>query len=364
MIIVLIEKKSSLTDFGPYLADKEIDIVSAMQRIDNNSIGLVYIVDGSNRLVGCLTDGDIRRWLIKTGDLSAKASQAMNAQPRFLFEKDRAEARQRMEGDGIFSIAILNNKKQIVDVIIHDSKIKFKKSTKTDALSSVSVVIMAGGKGTRLYPYTKILPKPLIPVGDVPIIERILDRLYNSGASEFYLSVNYKREMIKSYFADVDKPYKIKYIEEERPLGTAGSIKIIEKELRPQLLVSNCDILIDVDYCDLIRHHGISENDMTIVSSMKNTTIPYGVLHTVENGVVSSMEEKPIYSSFINTGMYLLNSEYISMIPYEKMFHMTDLAQLMIDKGKQVGMYPISENSFLDMGEFSEMKRMERYLSE
>ena len=223
---------------------------------------------------------------------------------------------------------------------------------------------MAGGKGTRLYPFTKILPKPLIPVGDTPILERIFNRYAAYGIDHFYLTVNYKKNIIKSYFDDLDKAYELKYVEEDQPLGTGGSLRLITDPLVKPIIVANCDILIDADYADIYRYHIESKSDVTIVSALKQIQVPYGVLHAGEKGVISSMEEKPSMSYFINTGMYVVNPECLGFIPSNQMYHMTDLVDELMKQGKKVSMYPISEDSFLDMGEFEAMKRMEDRLEE
>ena len=224
-------------------------------------------------------------------------------------------------------------------------------------------MVMAGGMGTRLYPYTKILPKPLIPIGETPIVERVLNCFTAYGIQKYYMTVNYKKSMIKSYFSELKPAYDIEYVEENEPLGTSGSIKLIDEKFMSPLFVVNCDALVFADYFDIYQYHRKAENDITIVSSLKNITIPYGVLHSKENGQLTEIEEKPKLSYFINTGMYIINPSVIDKIPGNTVFHMTDLVDsVMRDKGK-VGMYPISEDSFLDMGEFSEMHRMEEKLN-
>ena len=223
---------------------------------------------------------------------------------------------------------------------------------------------MAGGKGTRLYPYTKILPKPLIPIGEVPILERIMEHFYKFGAKEFYVTINYKKEMIKAYFSELKPHYIINYIEEKEPLGTAGSIRLLEKRFISPVIVTNCDILIDIDYGKVLEYHQKSENTLTVVSALKNIMIPYGVLHSQASGSIVSIEEKPQISYFINTGMYILSPEYLDRIPSNKFYHMTDLMDRLISENMRVGMYPVSDNSFLDMGEFEEMKRMEERIND
>jgi NDP-sugar pyrophosphorylase family protein len=287
----------------------------------------------------------------------------MHENPRYISEKFDGNIIDYMTEQRITAVPVVNDNKEILDVILNRSYNPLKgKERKCQSLVN-NVIVMAGGKGTRLYPYTKILPKPLIPIGDVPILERILNRFYDYGVSKFYITVNYKKEMIKAYFSDIKPPYEICYIEEDKPLGTAGSIRLIEKTFDEPVIVTNCDILIETDYSEIVEHHNESKNDITIVSSLKNIIIPYGVVFPKEDGIITSMEEKPEISNFINTGMYIVNPEFLNWIPKDQVFHMTDLVQKMMNAGKRIGMYPISENSFLDMGEFAEMKRMEERIN-
>ncbi len=341
-----------------YICRKYVSIVEAMQQIDSNSGEVLYIVDEEERLIGSVSDGDIRRWIIKTGNLSASVEDVMFPNPRYVFEHDRVNYNHFMKELALSSIPVVNKRKRIVKIVFDTGATKEEKYS-DESLAEAKLIIMAGGKGTRLYPYTKILPKPLIPIGDIPILERIINKFCRYGIKEIFLTLNYKKEMIKSYFDDLNLPYNLHYIEEPKPLGTAGSIRLIHQEIDKPFIVTNCDVLIQAKYGDIYHYHEIYGNDMTIVSSLKNTSIPYGVLHSGERGIVTSIEEKPKLSYFINTGMYIVNPEYLDWIPEGRVFHMTELAEMMIKKGKKVGMYPISENSFLDMGELEEMKKME-----
>ena len=344
------------SDISKFIAEESVTIVEAMRLIDENAQGILYVVrDG--KLIGSLTDGDIRRFIIKSGILTAPIKDAMNHSPKYVLESETDRTDSIMRQKKIYSVPVINTDKKIVDIIFSDET--HKQTVNSSALSKTPIIIMAGGKGTRLYPFTKILPKPLIPIGDIPILERIINRFNSYGANDFYLTVNYKKEMIKSYFKELALDYSITYVEEDKPLGTAGSIKLIEKKFESSIIVTNCDILIEADYEKVMKYHKESGNAMTIVSSLKNTTIPYGVLHSSENGQITSMEEKPQLSCFINTGMYVLEPQYIDLIPDDTFYHMPSLAEQLIAKGLKVGMYPISENSFLDMGEFEEMKKME-----
>lgn len=338
-------------------------VVEAMEKLDISARGILFAVDEKKRLKGVVTDGDIRRWLLKTGNLKGCISQFMNKNPKALYETETSKAREMMTQYRITAIPVLTAAGVLKDIIFYNQAEAANKAEVKQSIQDVPVVIMAGGKGTRLYPYTKILPKPLIPVGDVPIMERIIGKFREFGTKEFYAAVNYRKNMIKSYFSEAALDYSLSYIEELEPLGTAGSLSLIERPFREPFFVTNCDILIDADYEELYEHHKASGNVMTMVTALKNILVPYGVVNSRENGAIVSLEEKPKLSYFVNTGMYVLNPEVVKEIPEQTFFHITDLADKLMKQGKQIGMYPISEESFLDMGEFEEMRRMEEKLS-
>lgn len=344
-----------------FLISPEQTIVEAMQKIDANAKGILFVTT-HNKLIGTVTDGDIRRWLIKTGNLKESVSRLMNKNPKTIYQREIASAQEVMKRYMITALPIINARGNVIDILFQEER-DVALCLNKSSLESVPVVIMAGGKGTRLYPYTKILPKPLIPIGDIPIMERIIEKFRNYGVNDFYATVNYRKSMIKSYFLDAAKDYQIRYIEEEQPLGTAGSLRLIEREFEQPFIVTNCDILIHADYEDIYRYHKESGNELTLVSALKNIVVPYGVVHSSENGAVQAMEEKPKLSYFVNTGMYILNPQLKNEIPQNTFYHMTDLADKLLREKRKVGMYPISEDSFLDMGEFEEMHRMEEKLN-
>ena len=340
-----------------FTVNKDTNIIDAMKKIDNHAKGVVFVVDG-DKLVGALSDGDIRRWLIKTGDLSICAERIMNTAPKAIYANERESAIAILNKYKVHVVPVLNENREIVDIILEEST-DLEELGPSSSLHGIPVVIMAGGKGTRLYPYTKILPKPLIPINDIPILERILNQFKKYNADNIYLSVNYKKEMIKSYFKELDCDYCLKYVEENKPLGTAGSIKLVAPELSGPVIVTNCDILIRADYTDILSYHKKSGNAITVVSAMMESTIPYGVIKQDENGYIKAMEEKPTIPYVVNTGMYVVESEYLERIPEDTFYHMTDLVNDLLKHGIQVGMYPVSAEAFLDMGEFVELQRME-----
>ena len=346
-----------------FVGNEFMTILDVMEKIDKNASGTLFIEDKVGRLSGCITDGDIRRWILKAGNLKANVCKVMNKSPKYIFEEESYKAVKLMKQESITTLPIINNKRNIVDIMILNKNDVFAENDDEKKLEVVPVVIMAGGKGTRLYPYTKILPKPLIPIGDTPIVERIIDYFVEYGVKKYYMTVNYKKGMIKSYFNDLRPDYSIEYIEEPKARGTGGSIKLIKQNFDRPIFVINCDAIILADYSKVYDYHLKSDNTITMVSALKNITVPYGVIHSGDNGEILSMEEKPKLSYFVNTGMYIINPETIELIPDDTVFHMTQLVDRVMKSGGKVGMYPVSEDSFLDMGEFGEMKRMEEKLN-
>lgn len=344
-----------------FICTEHISIVEAMQRLTNNKKGILFVTNGNNELIGSMTDGDIRRWLVRTGDLTAHVNKIMNKMPIYAYERDVACAHNLMNSKKITALPVLSLDNQIIQIVFasEEASLCIKNNS---LLNDCTVIIMAGGKGTRLYPYTKILPKPLIPIGDIPIIEHIINRFRDYGVSDFFIPVNYKKGMIKSYFTDLAPDYSITYVEEEKPLGTAGSLKLINNKFQKPTIVTNCDILIEADYGDIYDHHIKSGNKLTIVSALKRIIIPYGILNTGSNGNIESIDEKPCLSYFVNTGMYVLDPDLFSQIPDDTFFHMTDLVNKLLKEKIQLGIYPIAEDAFLDMGELEEMRRMEKKL--
>ncbi len=334
--------------------NEDLTIKEAIKKLDETAKKILLVVE-ENKLIGVLTDGDIRRWILKSGDLNEPVSLIMIKKPKFIYEKDKKNAKKFLKEYSIEAIPVLNEKREILDIIFWNDNFNIKfKFSKIDN----PVVIMAGGKGTRLDPYTKVLPKPLIPIGDIPIVERIINKFKEYGCSNFYMTVNYKKNMIKAYFNEIDKNYRLNYIEEERPLGTAGSLYLLKDKIKDTFFVSNCDILIEGNYSDMLKYHKENKVKITLITSLKHYTIPYGVIQINGDSNVKKMIEKPEYDFLVNTGMYILEPEVLNDIPEDKFFHITDLINSYIEKGEVIGVYPVSEGSWLDMGQFKEMEIM------
>lgn len=224
---------------------------------------------------------------------------------------------------------------------------------------NIHVVIMAGGKGTRLYPYTKILPKPLIPIGDVTITEHIMNKFMEFGCNKFTMIINHKREMIKAYFHENKLPdMSINFIEEERFLGTGGGLSLLRNKMAGTFFFTNCDILLLEDYSAIYDHHKASGNILTMICATKTLSFPYGTVDVSENGSIRSLMEKPSYSFLTNTGFYIIETDFFDYVPDDTFIHITDIIQGCIDKGQKIGVYPVSENQWFDMGNHGDMEKM------
>jgi NDP-sugar pyrophosphorylase family protein len=216
---------------------------------------------------------------------------------------------------------------------------------------------MAGGKGSRMEPFTKILPKALLPINNKPIIEMIIDEFRKWGVKKYYITLNDKGEMVEAYFNSISKNYEIKYIwEKKRFLGTAGSLKFLENKIRGVLIVSNCDIIVKANFQNVIHFHKKHDASLTILSSMRHYKIPYGVIKFKEGGEVIEVCEKPEYTFPVNTGVYILNAECLNLIPKGSHFDMTDLIRCIIKNNKKVFMYPVNESDYIDIGQWEEYK--------
>lgn len=223
---------------------------------------------------------------------------------------------------------------------------------------------MAGGFGKRLYPYTKILPKPLIPIGEIPIVEHIINRFKRSGCENFFLIVNHKKNMIKAYFNEIKKDYSITYINEDKPLGTGGGLSLLKGKIKSTFILSNCDILIDEDYEKIFRFHQGEKNLITMICSMKRIRIPYGVVEINTLGEIEEMREKPEISVFVNTGMYIVDGSIINELEENVEISFPDIIENYRRQGKKIGIFPISEKAWLDMGQLDELEIMRKRLED
>lgn len=343
-------------DVKEFLIDEESTMLEAMERLDIVSKKVLFVVrDG--KLVAAITDGDIRRWILKKGNLDAKVKDMANYKPKYLLESEKSLAKEYMKRHSIQGLPILNENKEVVSIVLLNDE-EYGPKKYLDA----PVVIMAGGLGTRLYPYTKILPKPLIPIGEIPITEHIINRFNQYGCDRFFLIVNHKKNMIKAYFNEIEKNYQVYYVDEDQPLGTGGGLSLLKGKINTTFILSNCDILIEEDYEKIFSHHKKEKNLITMVCSLKNIKIPYGVVEISETGEIEEVREKPELSFFTNTGMYVVEPRVIDELEEDQVIDFPDIIQIYKKAGEKIGVYPINGKNWLDMGQLGELEEMRRRL--
>ena len=341
----------------------DITIRQAMKSLSQTGVKCLVIVDEKNILLGTLTDGDLRKAILKGVDISVSIEKVYQSNSTILVKKKFKpdEAKKLFTKNKFDLIPIVDDKGKLVDVIFWEDIFKNKQKNKNDNLD-VPVVIMAGGRGTRLEPFTKILPKALVPVHEKPIIEHIIEHFLDVGCSEFHLTVNYKSRILKAYFEELKPDYKIYFVEENDPLGTAGSLRYLDGQFGKSFFVTNCDIIIKADYANLYEFHQKGGYDVTLVASAKEYIVPYGTCELNDEGHLSRINEKPHYDFLINTGLYVLNPDVLKLIPENKFYHVTHLIEKVKNNGKKVGVYPVDDEAWVDVGQWAEYQKTVKQL--
>ncbi len=336
-----------------FIGEDDLTVSEAMQKMNVNANGILFLTNREGILKGCITDGDIRRFLLSGGKMTDMAISAANLKPRYAKNVDGA--RRLFHAKYFYFIPIVDNEGKIVELYKGDGE---KKQIREYTSLHLPVVINAGGKGTRLDPYTRVLPKPLIPVGDLPIIELIMREYQNYGCDSFHIIVNYKRDLMKAYFHDGEGSYKIFWHDEEMPLGTGGGLSLLKGIIKSTFFFANCDALLTADYADMVRFHKENKNVITMVCAYKNISIPYGVVEMGVNGSIIEMKEKPLVSFLTNTGIYIVEPEVIDDIEDNVSIGFPDIVEMEKSMGKKVAVYPINENDWMDMGQINELEKM------
>ena len=331
-------------------------ILMALKKMDAINKKLL-IVFNKNKFIGVLSIGDIQRSIVANLPFDTKIKELMRSD--FVVAKlsdDRKNVFELMRQHRIECMPVLDENKDLVDAYFWDDI--FDTEKRKDGIKlNLPVIIMAGGKGTRLKPLTNVLPKPLIPVNTKTIIELIMDKFCEVGCDSFFISVNYKADMIKYYLDNLNNnQYTIKYIDEDKPLGTAGSLHSLNGKINSTFFVSNCDILINQDINDIYEYHKKYGNEITVVAALLHIPLPYGILETTTDGVLSSITEKPELTFKINTGFYILEPHLLKEIPYNKYYDITSLLNKLNVENRKVGVFPISEKSWNDFGDWNQYK--------
>lgn len=330
-------------NFNDIEISPDFAVINALKVIDKNFAKIALVVDSERRLLGTLTDGDIRRGLLQGKTLDTTAEDLMNRSFRFVRTgHDEAEALEMMRREAIFQIPVLDLDGKVVDLILL-------KEVLSPAIITNPVVIMAGGKGTRLRPYTETCPKPMLPVNGKPILEILLEQFISSGFKNFYFSVNYLKEKIIDYFKDGSSyGVSINYLVEDEPLGTAGSLQLLPADISQPFLVMNGDVLTHFNPSQLLRFHQEHEAHSTICVREYTTTIPFGVVKT-DGFELAGFEEKPSYRQLVNAGVYIIDPSLIQLLPKKQSTDMPSLLNNAQNCGYRVAVCPIHEY-WLDVG--------------
>lgn len=341
------------------IVDSSKTIIQTMKIMDDAFTKLLLVFE-DNKFLGIITNGDLQRAIIANTPFETPIGKIVSREGKLFAHigDDREKIKEWMLAKRAELMPVLDNNEQLVDVISWDDILPETPNTNTREKIDLPVVIMAGGKGTRLKPITNVIPKPLVPVGDKTILEVILDQFESIGCHKFYMSVNYKADMMKYYLSQLPHQYDIEFFMEDKPLGTIGSVSLLKGKITTPFFVSNCDSINEQDYRDVYEYHVSNHNDLTIVTMVKSFKIPYGVIETGEDGLMESLSEKPELTYQVNTGVYILNPSCIEEIPEGEFFHITHLMEKIKARGGRVGCFPVSEHAWKDMGEWPEYLKM------
>lgn len=347
-----------------YLISPDATVKDGIAQINQNGKKCVFIVDGSGKLCGLLTDGDVRRYVLAGKDLNASVADAMNPKPIVFHQMNEETLKQEMARRTMIVYPVVDNENRLTNIFFWNDLPENKNGNISGFLpDTISTVIMAGGLGRRLYPYTKVLPKALVPIGEDPICTHVINNFKSFGCKDFHLILNHKKEMIKAFYTEVEKDYALTFHEETEFLGTAGGLSLLKGKMKHSFFVSNCDILVDADYPCIYKMHKSEGNLITIIGALKDVQIPYGVIK-INNKNVTTIEEKPNFSFLTNVGVYLLEPCVLDDIKDGEFVHMTDLIERYIAQGKKVACFPVAGDAWLDMGQIEEMKKMTAVLEQ
>ncbi len=339
------------------LAAPATPILEVIKIIDDSASGIALIVDSDDHLLGTVTDGDIRRAILRGRALTDPVVSIMNENPSFArVNDDRESIFAPMRHKGIKQIPILDENRRVVNLIMLDDMIKTAKKENW-------VVLMAGGKGTRLYPLTSDCPKPLLQVGDKPILETILESFIGYGFSRFFISVNYKAEMIEEYFGDGSKwGIQIEYLRESEQLGTAGALSLLPCSTKEPLLVMNGDLLTKVNFDHLLDFHDEHRADATMCVREYKVQVPYGVVQ-LDKHRLTGIVEKPVQQFFVSAGVYVLSPQVLDMIPKNKYLDMPSVFDQLIQKKSETAVFPVREY-WIDIGRIMDFEKANQEFAE
>lgn len=320
------------------------DALIKLNDLKKNTI--LIVVDEQEKLIGSLTDGDLRRGFIKGLTFDHPLTDYLQPDPLFVFDDEVNKTDfNNMRLRNFMVIPIIDRSRKVVRIL---------NLSEIQSIVPADVFIMAGGRGQRLMPLTADTPKPMLQVGDKPILEHNIDRLVKYGIKNIYLSVNYLAEKIEDYFKDgSDKGVSIRYVHEDKPLGTLGSVKMVEELEHDYVMVMNSDLLTDIDFNGFFQAFLRSGADMAVATTMYSVEVPYGVMEVDNGNFVNALKEKPCYTYYSNAGIYIIKKELLSLVPHNEFYNVTDLMDSIISQGKKLVSFPIL-GYWLDIGKHND----------
>ncbi len=330
-----------------------ITVKEALQVINDNAYRAAFVLD-NGKLIGMVTDGDIRRGLLKNIGLDDEVSKIMNRSPIFCYQEDVSpqNIKEILIKHRFLHVPIVDNNHHLVNVLTYDSFLQTKKLDNP-------VFIMAGGFGTRLKPLTDNCPKPMLRIGDKPILERIMLHLKKCGFYNFYFSTHYLAEQITDYFGNGEQwGVSIKYVYEEQPLGTGGALSLLPDELNLPLIVTNGDVMTKVDFAQLLSFHNDHESCATVAVREYYHQVPFGVIE-IDGHYIKGMVEKPRNHSFVNAGIYVLQPEVIKSVKSNEKIDMPTLLLNHMSNEQKISCFPIHEY-WLDVGRMDDFELAKR----
>ena len=332
-------------------------VKDVMQVMDKSALQIALVVDEEKRLLGAVTDGDVRRSILRGGELSQPVTEIMNPHPIAALQgTERAALLRLMKAKSVRQIPLVDDEKRIVGLAQMEELL-------CRPQRDNAVVLMAGGLGTRLRPLTDKIPKPLLKVGARPILETILESFLDAGFHRFYFAVNYKSQMIEDYFGDGSRfGAEIAYLHENKRMGTAGALYFLPEPPKEPILVMNGDLLTKVDFGELLDYHMEQEAAATMAVREYNYQVPYGVID-FDGERIAAIREKPSYSFFVNAGIYVLSPEAVARVDKEEFFDMPQLFDELVAAGQKTTVYPVREY-WLDIGRMDDFQRAQEEYGE
>ena len=343
-------------NFKKYFIDHNSKTINAFKKINKMRGQSLVVVSNNNLLKGILSFADIRKAVMNHNITNEKINKIYNKKPRFIFSDEIQEKIKNISLNvkKLSIIPIIDRKTKKITNVLDSEKLHLLTIKKKNKKLNLNVVIMAGGKGARLMPYTSVLPKPLLPINQKPTINHIIDRFTKYSIQKFFVTLNYKSEILKTYLKDLSKINYLITVQEKKPLGTAGSLFLIKNKIKNDFFLTNCDTIINENYNDIYKHHKQNKNDITIVAAEKKFKIPYGICDTEENRF--TMKEKPELKYNVNTGFYIISKNCLNILKKKEHLDFNDFLLKCKKHNKKIGIFKIKEKSWIDVGQMQEYK--------